>query len=110
MLGLLCTFKCVGYFAAAVPTHDPVNQGSPCTVCNDAYRKHYAGLQAEGAYTKMGTWAPTETDAEVIEMMADKDEEWDRSLKGKSEWINRPAQPPGLLRTGAWPPPSITRR
>ena len=33
-------------------------------------------------------------------MMADKDEEWDKSLEGKSEWINRPAQPPGLLRTG----------
>lgn len=57
-------------------------------------------MQAEGAYTKMGTWAPTETDAEVIEMMADKDEEWEESLKGKGEWINRPAQPPGLLRTG----------
>ena len=60
-------------------------------------------MQAEGAYTKMGTWAPTETDAEVIEMMADKDEEWERSLEGKSEWINRPAQPPGLLRTGRGP-------
>ena len=60
-------------------------------------------MQAEGAYTKLGTWAPTETDAEVIEMMADKDEEWDKSLEGKSEWINRPAQPPGLLRTGRGP-------
>ena len=59
-----------------------------------------SSTQAEGAYTKMGTWAPTQTDAEVIEMMADKDEEWEKSLKGKSEWINRPAQPPGLLRTG----------
>jgi hypothetical protein len=58
-------------------------------------------LQAEGAYTKAGTWAPTETDAEVIEMMADKDEEWEASLAGKDEWINRPAQPPGLLRSGA---------
>ena len=57
-------------------------------------------MQAEGAYTKLGTWAPTETDAEVIEMMADKDEEWEESLKGKGEWLNRPAQPPGLLRTG----------
>ena len=58
-------------------------------------------LQAKGAYTKVGTWAPTETDAEVIEMMADKDEEWEASLAGKDEWINRPAQPPGLLRSGA---------
>ena len=57
-------------------------------------------MQAEGAFTKLGTWAPTETDAEVIEMMADKDEEWEESLKGKSQWLNRPAQPPGLLRTG----------
>ncbi|CAL5218470.1 g154 [Coccomyxa viridis] len=59
-----------------------------------------ARANAEGAYTKLGTWAPTETDAEVIEMMADKDEEWEESLKGKGEWLNRPAQPPGLLRTG----------
>ena len=48
----------------------------------------------------MGTWAPTEADAELIELMADKDEEWEASLKGKGEWLNRPAQPPGLLRSG----------
>ena len=60
-----------------------------------------SALQAEGAYTKLGTWAPTEADAELIELMADKDEEWEASLKGKSEWLNRPAQPPGLLRSGA---------
>ena len=59
-----------------------------------------AASQAEGAFTKMGTWAPTEADAELIELMADKDEEWEASLKGKGEWLNRPAQPPGLLRSG----------
>ena len=53
----------------------------------------------------MGTWAPTEADAELIELMADKDEEWEASLKGKSEWLNRPAQPPGLLRSG----PALSR-
>ena len=52
----------------------------------------------------MGTWAPTQEEAEVVEMIADKDEEWEERLKGKSEWINKPAQPPGLLRSGA--PPS----
>ena len=62
-----------------------------------------AAVQAEGAYTKMGTWAPTEADAELIELMADKDEEWEASLKGKGEWLNRPAQPPGLLRSGPAP-------
>ena len=60
----------------------------------------WSALQAEGAYTKMGTWAPTDADAELIELMADKDEEWEASLKGKGEWLNRPAQPPGLLRSG----------
>ena len=60
-----------------------------------------SALQAESAYTKLGTWAPTEADAELIELMADKDQEWEASLKGKSEWLNRPAQPPGLLRSGA---------
>ena len=44
----------------------------------------------------MGTWAPTEADAELIELMADKDEEWEASLKGKSEWLNRPC-------AAAWP-------
>lgn len=62
-------------------------------------------MQAEGARTKAGTWAPNEEEAQLIEMIADKDEEWEESLKGKDAWINKPAQPPGLLRTGARPIP-----
>lgn len=62
-----------------------------------------AVVQAEGAHTAMGTWAPTQEEAEVVEMIADKDEEWEERLKGKSAWINKPAQPPGLLRSGALP-------
>lgn len=34
-------------------------------------------------------------------MIVDKDAEWEASLAGKDAWINRPAQPPGLLRSGA---------
>lgn len=59
----------------------------------------------------MGTWAPTQEEAEVVEMIADKDEEWEERLKGKSAWINKPAQPPGLLRSGAlslWCPGAIS--
>lgn len=33
-------------------------------------------------------------------MLADDDEKWEESLKGKEQWINKPAQPPGLLRSG----------
>ncbi len=57
-------------------------------------------LQAEGARTRAGTWAPTPEEAELIEMIADKDAEWEASLKDKKAWINRPSQPPGLLRSG----------
>ena len=57
--------------------------------------------QAEGARTRAGTWAPTAEEADLIEMIADKDAEWEASLAGKDAWINRPAQPPGLLRSGA---------
>jgi hypothetical protein len=57
-------------------------------------------MQAEGAYTRRGTWAPNKEEAELIEMMADKDEQWEELLKGKGSWLNRPAQPPGLLRSG----------
>ena len=34
----------------------------------------------------------------MIEMMADRDEAWEESLVDKEEWLNRPVQPPGLLR------------
>lgn len=58
-------------------------------------------LKAEGAYTKAGTWAPNQEEADMIEMMADRDEAWEESLVDKEEWLNRPVQPPGLLRSGA---------
>lgn len=57
-------------------------------------------MQAEGAHTKMGTWAPNQEEAELTEMIVNKDEQWEELLKGKSAWLNRPAQPPGLLRSG----------
>lgn len=37
----------------------------------------------------------------MVEFMADFDEKWEESLVGKDQWINKPAQPPGLLRSGA---------
>ena len=53
-----------------------------------------------GSHTKMGTWAVDEREAELCELIADQDEKWDESLVGKEQWINMPAQPPGLLRSG----------
>lgn len=35
-------------------------------------------FQAPGAYTKAGTWAPTEADARYIEKCADADEKWEQ--------------------------------
>lgn len=57
-------------------------------------------VQATGVHTKAGTWALNEAEAEMIEMVADMDIKWEKSLEGKDEWINKPAQPPGLLRSG----------
>lgn len=51
----------------------------------------------------MGTWAVDEREAELCELIADQDERWDEALKGKEQWINKPAQPPGLLRSGTFP-------
>ncbi|KAK9809169.1 hypothetical protein WJX72_010598 [[Myrmecia] bisecta] len=55
---------------------------------------------AKGAYTKVGTWAASEDEARMIELVADADEEWEESLKGKEQWIKKPLQPPGLMRSG----------
>lgn len=63
------------------------------------------GVQAKGAYTQAGTWAPNKEEAELIEAIVDRDERWEASLEGKEEWINRPFQPPGLLRSGGAPAP-----
>jgi len=55
---------------------------------------------APGARTAVGTWAPTADDAALIEAIADSDEKWDETLRGKDEWVMKPDQPPGLLRSG----------
>ena len=51
----------------------------------------------------MGTWAVDEREAELCELIADQDERWDEAIVGKEQWINKPAQPPGLLRSGKAP-------
>lgn len=56
--------------------------------------------QAEGVRTAAGTWAFSEAEARQIEKSVDADEKWVSSLEGKDQWINRPTQPPGLMRSG----------
>ena len=58
-------------------------------------------LQAAGVRTKVGTWALSEAEAAMIELSADRDEKWEASLAGKEQWLHKPLQPPGLLRSGA---------
>lgn len=58
-------------------------------------------VQAKGAYTSAGTWAPNEEEARMIEAIVDRDEAWEESLKGREQYIDRPIQPPGLLGSGA---------
>ncbi len=50
--------------------------------------------------TKAGTWALNAAEARQIEAAADADERWVASLEGKDQWLQRPLQPPGLLRSG----------
>ena len=57
-------------------------------------------LQAAGVRTKVGTWALSEAEAAMIELSADRDEKWEASLAGKEQWLHKPLQPPGLLRSG----------
>lgn len=59
-----------------------------------------AMAEGTGSHTKMGTWAVDEREAELCELIADQDERWDEALVGKEQWINMPAQPPGLMRSG----------
>lgn len=59
-----------------------------------------ARAAAEGVYTKAGTWAFSEAEAEQIEAAVDADEKWVASLEGRDEWLNKPLQPPGLLNSG----------
>lgn len=56
--------------------------------------------QAAGVRTKVGTWALSEAEAAMIELSADRDEKWEASLAGKEQWLHKPLQPPGLLRSG----------
>lgn len=61
-------------------------------------------LQAEGVRTKAGTWALNESEAAAIEAAVNTDEQWEKSLEGKDQWLMRPQQPPSMLRSGvAWP-------
>jgi len=55
---------------------------------------------AVGVHTAAGTWAANETEARAIEASADADEAWEALLATRTEWVNRPTQPPGLSRTG----------
>ena len=64
-----------------------------------------AKAEGTGSHTKMGTWAVDEREAELWELIADQDERWDEAIVGKEQWINMPAQPPGLMRSGVVPPP-----
>ena len=50
--------------------------------------------------TKAGTWALNQGEAAAIEAAADADDRWEKSLEGKDQWLMRPLQPPGLLRSG----------
>lgn len=59
-----------------------------------------AMTEGTGSHTKMGTWAVDEREAELCELIADQDERWDEAIVGKEQWINMPAQPPGLMRSG----------
>ena len=61
-----------------------------------------AMADGSGSHTKMGTWAVDEREAELCELIADQDERWDEAIVGKEQWINKPAQPPGLLRSGVY--------
>lgn len=58
--------------------------------------------QASGALTKAGTWAASEAEARYIEQLVDADEKWEALLAEGAEWLNKPVQPPGLGRSGAW--------
>mmetsp|Transcript_31817 Transcript_31817/g.70685 ORF Transcript_31817/g.70685 Transcript_31817/m.70685 type:complete len:500 (-) Transcript_31817:1816-3315(-) len=56
--------------------------------------------EATGVFTKAGTWAASEAEARYIEQVVDADERWEKQMQGREDWLNRPAQPPGLARTG----------
>lgn len=56
--------------------------------------------KATGAYTRAGTWAASDEEAQMIEALADADEKWEKSLVGKEQWLNKPMQPPGLFNSG----------
>jgi acetyl-CoA carboxylase carboxyl transferase subunit alpha len=55
---------------------------------------------ASGMRTDAGTWALNETEAAYIESSVNADEAWEKQMEGKTEWTNKPVQPPGLSRTG----------
>jgi acetyl-CoA carboxylase carboxyl transferase subunit alpha len=62
-------------------------------------RKRIA-LEGKGVRTESGTWAVSQAEADIIESIVDSDEKWEESLQGKDQWLLKPVQPPGLLRSG----------
>lgn len=55
---------------------------------------------AAGVKTPAGAWAVSEEEAQYIQSMVDADEEWEALMKERTEWTNKPVQPPGLSRSG----------
>lgn len=56
--------------------------------------------ESPGVLTAAGTWAANEAEARYIESSVEADERWERLMKGREAWVNKPLQPPGLGRTG----------
>eukprot|EP00878_Enallax_costatus_P001030 GHUV01001165.1.p1 GENE.GHUV01001165.1~~GHUV01001165.1.p1 ORF type:complete len:493 (+),score=148.14 GHUV01001165.1:149-1627(+) len=55
---------------------------------------------ASGVRTDAGTWALNEAEAAYIETSVSADDAWEKQMEGKTEWTNKPVQPPGLARSG----------
>jgi hypothetical protein len=106
-------FQAGRYCRAAASRDDAEGTLSPSWAAHCSGRRSFnvaaADLQAKGAYTKAGTWAPNQEEADMIEAIVDRDERWEQSLIGKEHFLDRPFQPPGLLRSGdPKPPPSLS--
>lgn len=56
--------------------------------------------ESPGVLTAAGTWAANEAEARYIEQSVESDERWERLMRGREAWTNKPVQPPGLGRTG----------
>ena len=79
-------------------------EGKQVCTTSDALACMQAKEEGTGVYTKAGTWCFNEEERDQVERAADADEKWAASLEGKEEWIQKPSQPPGLLRSGQFYP------